>query len=103
MLPPHSNHLTQPLDFGIFGSFKKMYSQECQKYMHLISGIIKTKYDASELTYKPYLKTLTTEKLISAFRIYPFSNSVISDVKVAPAAIYECCGEIDEYSVSNQN
>jgi hypothetical protein len=33
VLPPHSSHLTQPLDVGIFGPFKKMLSQECQKYM----------------------------------------------------------------------
>ena len=45
VLPPHSSHLTQPLDVGIFGPFKKMYSQECQKYMRLNHGINITKYD----------------------------------------------------------
>ena len=105
VLPPHSSHLTQPLDVGIFGPFKKMYSQECQKYMKLNPGINITKYDVSQLTSKPYLKALTPENLISAFRrtgIYPFSNTVISDAQVAPAIIYECHDEIDETSVSNQ-
>ena len=49
MLPPHSNHLTQSQDFSIFGSFKKMYSQECKKYMNLIPGINIAKYNAAEL------------------------------------------------------
>ncbi|XP_053403159.1 uncharacterized protein LOC128558274 [Mercenaria mercenaria] len=91
VLPPHSSHFTQTLDVAISGPFKKMYSQECQKYMKLNPGINITKYSIAELTSKPYLKALTPENLISAFRrtgIFPFNNFVISDSQVAPSTIY---------------
>ena len=32
VLPPHSSHLTQPLDVGVFGPFKCMYNHECEIY-----------------------------------------------------------------------
>ena len=104
VLPPHSSHLTQPLDVGIFGPFKKIYSQECQKYMKSNPGINITKYEVAALTCKPYLKALTPENLISAFRrtgIFPFNNSVISDVQVAPAKIYTDSPEVADSSSSN--
>ena len=72
--------------------------------MRLNPGINITKYDVSELTSKPYLKTLTPENGISAFRrtgIYPFCNTVISDAQVAPSTVYESLDETDETSVSN--
>ena len=86
------------------GPLKDVFSR-VPKYMKLNPGINIAKYDVSELTSKPYLKALTKENLISAFRrtgIYPFCNTIISDAQVAPATIYECHDEIDETSVSNQ-
>ena len=92
VLPPHTSHLTQPLDVGVFGPFKTMYSRECQLYLKNHPGIAITKYEVAELTSKPYVKALTAENLISAFRktgIYPFDNSTIADSQVAPSIIYK--------------
>lgn len=103
VLPPHSSHLTQPLDVGIFGPFKNMYSQECQKFMKLNPGINITKYDVAELTSKPYLKALCPENLVSAFRrtgIVPFCNSAISDAQVAPSVIFTECNTESECAAS---
>ena len=33
VLPPHSSHLTQPLDVAIFGPLKKVMSIEVGKYI----------------------------------------------------------------------
>ena len=87
VLPPHTSHLTQPLDVATFGPFKTMYNKECQNYMKNHPGMTVTKYQVAALTAKPYMKSLTTENLASAFRktgIFPFNNCVITDSQVAP-------------------
>ena len=92
VLPPHSSHLTQPLDVAIFGPFKAIYNHECQAYMKKFPGANITSYQIAELTNKPYLKALSAENLISAFRrtgIHPFNNNAIPDSEVAPSLIYE--------------
>ena len=92
VLPPHTSHLTQPLDVSVFGPFKAMYNKECQTYMKNNPGLTITKYQVAELTSRPYMKSLTPENLTAAFRktgIYPFDSQVISDSQVAPAVIYQ--------------
>ena len=89
VLPPHTSHLTQHLDVGIFGPFKAMYYKECQDHMKHHPGLTITKYEVAQQTAKPYMKSVTAENLTSAFRktgIYPFNNQ--TDFQVAPATIY---------------
>ena len=91
VLPPHSSHLTQPLDVAVFGPFKAIYNSECQAYMKKFPGANITSYQIAELTNKPYLKALSAENLISAFRrtgIHPFNNKAIPDSEVDPSLIY---------------
>ena len=58
VLPPHSSHLTQPLDLGVFGPLKCMYNHKCQAYMRNNPSISITKYANAELTLKPYAKAM---------------------------------------------
>lgn len=91
VLPPHSSHVTQPLDVAVFGPFKAIYYSECQAYMKKYPGANITHYQIAELTNKPYLKALSAENLISAFRrtgIHPFDNKAVPDSEVAPSLIY---------------
>ena len=91
VLPPHTSHITQPLDVAVFGPFKAMYNSECQAYMKRNPGLSVTKYEVAHLTSTPYLRALSAENLISAFRktgIHPFNNKVITDSQVAPSVIY---------------
>ena len=91
VLPPHSSHLTQPLDVGVFGPFKRMLHNECQSYMRQNPGISISRYDIAHLTSKPYTKALCPDNLISAFRkvgIFPFNNAAITPEQVAPSTIY---------------
>ena len=91
VLPPHTSHITQPLDVAVFGPFKSMYNSECQAYMKRNPGLSVTKYEVAQLTSTPYLRALSAENLISAFRktgIHPFNNKDITDSQVAPSVIY---------------
>ena len=91
VLPPHTSHLTQPLDVGVFGPFKNLYYRECQRYMHENPGMSVTKYEVASLTSRPYTKALCPSNIISAFRksgVYPLNRSNIDSVQTAPAAIY---------------
>ena len=91
VLPPHSSHLTQPLDVGVFGPFKCMYNHECEIYKKNNPGISITKYSIAKLTAKPYVKAFSPENLSSAFKkagIFPFNSSVITPEQVAPSIIY---------------
>jgi hypothetical protein len=50
-----------------------------------------TKYLVAALTYKPYIKTMSPENLISSFRktgLFPFNNKVIMNDQTAPSIIY---------------
>ena len=54
-------------------------------------GINITKNDVAKLTSRPYMRAMSPENLVSAFRrtgIYPFNNTAILDSEVAPATIY---------------
>ena len=68
VLPPHSSHLTQPMDIGVFGPFKCMYNHECEVYKKNNPGISITKYSIAKLTTKPYVKAFSPENRISAFK-----------------------------------
>lgn len=100
VLPPHSSHLTQPLDVGVFGPFKRMLHAECQTYMRQHPGISITKHDIAKLTATPYTRALSTENLVSAFRktgVFPLNKHAITAEQVAPATIYpSAAGEASE-------
>ena len=90
VLPPHTSHLTQPLDAGIFGQLKKLYNRECQSYIHSNPGISITRYEIARLTAKPYTRAFTPENISSAFKkagIYPFNDLEITNIQTAPSPI----------------
>ena len=92
VLPPHTSHLTQPLDVGVFGPFKSQYNKECQGYLQKNPGVAITKYEVAKLTAKPYLKAVCPENVVSAFRksgIYPYNSNTILPSQLAPSIIYE--------------
>ena len=54
-------------------------------------GMNISKYQVAALTYKPYIKAMSPENLISSFRktgIFPFNNKVITNDQTAPSIIY---------------
>lgn len=96
VLPPHSSHLTQPLDVGVFGPMKAFFNRECRGYMHANPGLSITTRDIARLTAKPFLKAFSAENITSAFKrsgIYPFCSAEISEEATAPATIYPKASE----------
>lgn len=96
VLPPHTSHITQPLDVAVFGPFKSMYNRECQLYLQRNPGVKITKYEVAKLSSRPYLKAMSADNLSSAFRksgIYPFSSHAIGDSIIAPSTIYSQVNE----------
>ena len=97
VLSPHTCHITQPLDVGVFGPLKCLYNRECQAYLQKNPGISITKYEVARLTSK------SPENIVSAFRksgIYPYNAKKITPSQVAPATIYEKADDIDSNTTS---
>jgi hypothetical protein len=105
VLPPHSSHLTQPLDVGIFGPMKHFFYSECKLYMHANPGMYITRYEIAKLTAKPYAKAFSPENIASAFKkagIYPYCPEVIVETDTAPAEVYpsETTPSVDEVTTT---
>ena len=91
VLPPHTSHLLQPLDVGIFGPFKSCYHSECSIFTQNHMGQKITRYEMSEIACKAYLKAMTPSNIQSSFRktgIHPFCRQVISDENLFPTEAF---------------
>ena len=44
-LPPHTSHMTQPLDSSCFGALKRAWVDECHKYVSEHPGRVVTRYE----------------------------------------------------------
>ena len=91
VLPPHTSHVTQPLDVGCFGPLKNAYYSECQAFLRRNPGMQITRYNVAGISGRAYNKGLTPENLISSFRktgIYPVRKQMIDEIKTAPSIIY---------------
>jgi hypothetical protein len=87
VLPPHTSHILQPLDVGVFGPLKTMFYSQCQAYMRENPGEIVTRWNICEIICAIYHKAFSPQNLISAFRktgIMPFNREAISEDQLAP-------------------
>ena len=78
-LPPHSSHLTQPLDVACFGPLKRAYSREIELYMKArVNHITKTEF---LIAFKnAFLKSISQQNAQSGFRgagIIPFNPEAV--------------------------
>ena len=63
VLPPHSTHLTQPLDCGCFGPLKTAWRNVCKEYLTLNSEKVTTRYQFSELFAKAWMQSMTMKNV----------------------------------------
>ena len=92
VLPPHTSHVLQPLDVGIFGPFSRIYNNVCHKFLRSEKGRAITKFDICRLSCEAYLKALTPNNIRSAFRaagVFPLSAQAVSSDKIAPSQVYK--------------
>jgi hypothetical protein len=74
ILPPHSSHLTQPLDVGVFGALKKHMSAEIEPLMRTgISRVQKVEWLTAFVA--AHAKAVSAKNVLGGFRgtgIHPF-------------------------------
>jgi len=79
-LPPHTTHLTQPLDKGCFGPLKMHWRQVCWSYITANPDRVITRYQFSALFSQAWMKGMTMRNIVSGFHttgVYPFNRSAL--------------------------
>ncbi|XP_053389346.1 uncharacterized protein LOC128552342, partial [Mercenaria mercenaria] len=82
VIPPHSSHLVQPLDVGVFGPFKAALATGCHRLIHAEVGRQVTRSDLPKLIAYAYNSAMTVPNLMAAFRktgIVPFNPEVLTN------------------------
>ena len=87
-LPAHTSHILQPLDIGVFQSFKRNYSKACQKYILDNPARVITSEVIASLVGKAWPHSITPLNILSGFKksgISPLNPSEVSDRMLALA------------------
>ena len=89
-LPPHSSHVTQPLDVGFFSPLKKNWQQAVVQFQQE-TGETVTKQTFARVFRSAYMKSLNPTTIVNSFRssgIYPPNRLAINDKKLGPSQQY---------------
>ena len=84
VLPAHTSHFLQPMDVGIYGPLQKIYDSLCHQKTRTTSAVI-MKEDVCQLACAAYMKSATSENLMSAFKktgIFPLNRDIIDSKNV---------------------
>ena len=87
-LPSHTSHILQPLDVGVFKSFKSLFSKVCRQYMVKFPGRVITEKVLTSLVGDAFAQSHTPLNILSDFKksgIYPFNPGEVSDRQIAPS------------------
>ena len=87
-LPPHTTHVLQPLDVGVFKSFKANFSKACMKYLAKYPGRVVTVDKLASLVAEAWPLSLTTVNVLSGFKkcgIFPLNPGEVTDRQLAPS------------------
>ena len=88
-LPPHTTHVTQPLDRGCFSPLKMAWREVCHTFMAENPGKRVTRFNFSQLFSLAWMKSMTMKNIVGGFRVtgvYSVNRSVIEKSK-EPSAI----------------
>ncbi len=80
MLPPHTTHLTQPLDKCAFSTLKVHWKQVCHVFLVKNPGRVVTRCDFNLLFSEAWSKAMTMRNVMAGFKttgIYPFNRNAI--------------------------
>ena len=73
-LPPHTSHLTQPLDKGCFDPLKVHWRKDCWDSLTTHPGQVVTRHQFSAIFHTAWSKSMTITNVIASFRtagVYP--------------------------------
>ena len=79
-LPPHTTHLTQPLDKGCFSPLKIAWCEVCHTYMVENPGKKVNRFQFSRLFCNAWMKSMTMSNVLGGFRVtgvYPVNRNVV--------------------------
>jgi len=89
-IPPHTTHISQPLDISFFCPLKLYWSEGCHKYVQENPSRIITKYQFSTLFSAAWYKAIKPDNLVSGFRkagICPFNSEAIKIPECLPCDV----------------
>ena len=91
-LPSHTTHVLQPLDVGVFRSFKGNWSKACSKYLAANPGRVITSDKLASLIADAWPLSLTLLNIMSGFKktgIYPINPGEVIDRQLAPLKLFD--------------
>jgi hypothetical protein len=91
-LPAHTTHLLQPLDIGVFKSFKVFFSKACSLYLSQHPGRVITNDKIASLISLAVPNSFTPNNIMSGFRktgIHPLNPGVIDDKMLCPSRAFK--------------
>lgn len=80
MFPPHTTHIFQPLDVGVFGPLKKSFSEECTKLMRKNKRKYLNRYDFCKVLTPAWQRAITPANILGGFRgsgVWPLDPSAV--------------------------
>ncbi|XP_062597502.1 uncharacterized protein LOC134258915 [Saccostrea cucullata] len=87
-LPPHTTHVTQPLDVALFKPMKTKFSDTAVNLVYARKDLVIGKAKFAPVLSSAIDQTFSPHHIKEAFRktgIYPFNPQVISQMQLAPA------------------
>ena len=84
VLPPHTSHLTQPLDKGCFGPLKMHWKKECWEFLVSHPGQVVTRYQFSAIFSRAWANSMTMSNVVAGFRtagVYPVNRLAVEGKK----------------------
>ena len=91
-LPSHTMHVLQPLDVGVFKSFKSHFSKACSKYLAANPGRVTTSNKLASLVAEAWSQSHTPLNIMSGFKksgIFPLNLSEVTDRQIAPPKLFQ--------------
>ena len=91
-LPSHTTHVLQPLDVGVFSSFKHHVGLALNSLVRSSAGHVPTSEDIPRIIAEAWPKSITPVNLMSGFRktgIHPLNPGCIHDRMTAPSIATE--------------
>ena len=67
-LPAHTSHILQPLDVGVFKSFKSSFNKACGTYMRQHPGKVITAEVLASMVAEAYPTSFTPVNVMSGFK-----------------------------------